>query len=267
MAATGTTSPTIEEEKKSKKPRLSRKDGKKKRKKPLRIHVLQLRPTQFVVGYVQVAKLVARTNQTLAEAKTKKERKKRLHKMMRRKKIPVVVGPGETMYMIDHHHWSKAVWDSDLKFAKKNLYYHIIADFSHLDEPQFWEEMKRNNWMYLQCNGESLSHELLPADVTTLQNDPYRALARAVRGKRRGWRKTNIPFCELLWADYLRAHSASFISLAGEGDIDDRDNHAAFELAVVLCQAEDAAMLPGFFWRNQYSSALGPLVGRTCLGK
>jgi len=207
---------------------------------------LQLRPTQYNVGYAQVSKLVAKTNVQLGGATSKKEMKKKLRDMNRKKKVPVVIGPDEDLYMVDHHHWARALWESDVKFSKKKVYYYILNDFSHLEPADFWEQMKLNKLVYLNSCGQLQSPEGLPTDVTGLLDDPYRALARSVRGKRKGWKKTKLPFTEFLWADYLRSYSASFSPIVAEGEQIEAENRAVYDFAVKLCRAESAAQLPGY---------------------
>jgi len=242
MASYGDQSPSLE----------CRKRSKSKKKGLPSIHVLLLRPTQFNVGYSQIEKVVASTNAQLAEATTKKEAKKILRNMNRRKKVPVVYGPGGEFFMLDHHHWARALWESDVKFARKQVNYYVIADLSFLEPADFWEEMKRNKWVYLNSCGEPQRPECLPTDVTTLQDDPYRSLARSVRGRRKGWKKTKLPFTEFIWADYLRTFASTFAPLVLEGQrLESKENHDLYDLAINLCRAESASALPGY---------LGPIV-------
>ena len=125
--------------------------------------------------------------------------------------------------------------------------------------------MKYNKWVYLLSCGETREPPHLPMglscpqntlepkfmhssqlDVTGLQDDPYRSLARAVRGKRKGWKKTRIPFTEFLWADFLRSYSASFAMLAEGEHVEDKENRAVYDFAIQLCRSDAAMLLPGY---------------------
>ncbi|KAL6043948.1 PXA domain-containing protein, variant 2 [Balamuthia mandrillaris] len=87
------------------------------------------------------------------------------------------------LHMIDHHHIARAVWESKLPLKEKSVYFKVVADLSHLSVPQFWEEMKKRNWVYLMRNGEGpLSPEDLPLSVADMVDDPFRSLAWALRG-------------------------------------------------------------------------------------
>jgi len=246
MAATGTQSPSLEI------------GGKKSKKKKdiATIHVLCLRPTQFNVGYAQVYNSVASIND-IAATKSKKKRKKKLRALNKRKKVPVIIGPGNELWMVDHHHHVRALWESDIKFSKKLVYFYILEDLSHLDSSTFWQEMKLNKWVHLLSCGETREPEHLPKDITGLLDDPYRALARAVRGRTKGWKKSRIPFTEFLWADFLRGYSACFSSLLAEGQhIGDRENLAVCEFALQLCRSDAAMLLPGYIGYDRLETEL-----------
>ena len=77
----------------------------------------------------------------------------------------------------------------------------------------------------------------LPRKVSELTDDPYRALAWAVR-KRGAYRKTNSTFAELQWANNFRSR----VSIGpAPGDFD-----RAVEAALKLSHLPAAKDLPGY---------------------
>ena len=66
--------------------------------------------------------------------------------------------------------------------------------------------MRQHGWVYLYDNqGHGpLDPDRLPRKVSELTDDPYRALAWAVR-KRGAYRKTKASFAEFQWANYFRS--------------------------------------------------------------
>lgn len=69
--------------------------------------LLELIPTQFALGMVQVRSKMAQTRQMPAS---------RQDAFMDKMAIAVVRGPGGRLHVVDHHHWSRA-W-VDLGFEK-----------------------------------------------------------------------------------------------------------------------------------------------------
>ncbi len=157
-------------------------------------HVLDLRPTQFSLGMIEV------------ERKTKELSKlshKKLEAMMKDHVIPIIVSPLGNNYLVDHHHFLCACWRLDIKKA----YVTIQADFSKsgLSYRQFWQRMKRSNWTFLYDQfGEGPRPPLyLPHDIRGLADDPYRSLAWLVR-EAGGYRHTDRNFAEFTWANFFR---------------------------------------------------------------
>src|SRR5262245_64725794 len=71
------------------------------------IPVMSLRPTQMTVGMREVKEKRKRWR----EHKSDKKRAELLGKHM----IPVVLGPGERYYVVDHHHLARALHDEGVK--------------------------------------------------------------------------------------------------------------------------------------------------------
>ncbi len=160
--------------------------------KRARIH--RFRPTQFALGMREVDKRVDKL-----EALSDKPKK--LKRYLKRNPIPVVLGPDEERYMIDHHHLLRTLH----KLEHKKAYYAVVGYLSHLNENQFWREMKKGNliWLRDEKGRGPLKPEQLPRTIEGLKNDPYRALASAVCDAG-GYRKTTVPFAQFFWADFFR---------------------------------------------------------------
>jgi len=219
---------------------------KRRRSRGQKVHILDLKPTQFVAGYAAVQQMRSHMNFLLS---LEKQRKRKWKKLIERKRIPVVIGFNSELYMIDHHHFGMSLWTSDRKMAKKQVLIKVVADLSHLSEDEFWLEMNKRGWLYLYFNGVGpLPPQLLPRDVRQLADDPFRSLARNVRGSRKGWKRTPIPFCELRWAEFLRSHASEFDCAV---PIDDKANVEALRIAYRLCRSDEAMRLPGWIgWKR-----------------
>src|SRR5215470_13470272 len=84
-----------------------------------------LRPTQITVGMREVFEKRKRWRQY-------DEKKK--GDFLNRHLIPVLWGPKERHYIIDHHHLSRALQDE----GQKKVLVYVVADFRKLDPDEFW---------------------------------------------------------------------------------------------------------------------------------
>jgi len=113
-----------------------------------------------------------------------------------------VAQTGELEFFItDHHHLARACWElglSEIPVEDK-------ANFCHLNRDEFWKVMEQSRWCHLYDQFGKGPHEprLLPEDVRGLADDPYRSLAWELR-REGGYEKSNQPFAEFGWAQYLR---------------------------------------------------------------
>ncbi len=191
-----------------------------------------LRPTQFAVGYWEVD----RRAENIAQ-KTPKKLAKYLQEHIGR----IVIGPGGVPYLLDGHHLALA-----LKKAKvaNELEVHVVANWRQLTPEQFWAIMQQQNWVYLYDeNGEGPQPiEKLPRRLTELRDDPYRALAWAVR-EQGGYRKTEAPFAEFRWAEFFRSR----IKIGKQPG----DFQRAINEAVRLSRTPAASDLPGFLGASE----------------
>ena len=192
--------------------------------------ILELHPTQLAVGMQQVYE---KSNKLLRKSH------KELKEYIEDHPVPVVQGPYNALYIIDHHHLCCAAID----VGQEKVVINIVADWSHLPESGFWEEMESHH--YVWCHNELGKAvdikdlpRFLPRTVKQLKNDPYRSLAAIVR-KRGGFEKVWTPFAEFHWANHFRSR----VALSPEQVI---FSPSCIEQAMVLCKHPDAYALPGY---------------------
>jgi hypothetical protein len=185
----------------------------------------ELRPTQITVGLREV---VARRKAW----RTKEDKK--AGEYLGHHMIPVILGPKDRHYVIDHHHLARALHEEGVK----SVLVTVIANLSRLDIDCFWFVMDSHNWMHpFDDEGRRQSYERIPKSVDKLVDDPFRSLAGELR-RVGGFAKDTTPFSEFLWADFLRRRLRR---KAVEKDFDD-----ALEEALKLAKTEEAGYLPGW---------------------
>jgi hypothetical protein len=151
----------------------------------------ELRPTQITIGLREVA-----------------ERRKRWQEKRGKKKdaflgchmIPVVLGPKDRHYVIDHHHLARALIEEDVK----EVLVTVVAHLDRLEEDAFWIVLDNRGWMHpFDADGRRRHYSDIPKSIDDMVDDPYRSLAGALR-RAGGYSKETTPFSEFLWADFLR---------------------------------------------------------------
>ena len=100
------------------------------------IPILSLRPTQMTVGMREVKEKRRRWR----EHKSEKKRAELLGKHM----IPVVLGPDERYYVVDHHHLARALHDEGVE----DILVTVIGNLSMVDRDAFWGVMDNKRWCY-----------------------------------------------------------------------------------------------------------------------
>ena len=150
-----------------------------------------LRPTQITVGMREV------------EAKRRNWRSKHGNKagaFLASHMIPVILGPGEHPYVIDHHHLARALHEEGVKAIATT----VTADLSRLDKDAFWIFLDNRGWMHpFDDAGRRRGYKDIPRSIVDLVDDPFRSLAGELR-RVGGFAKDTTPFSEFLWADFLR---------------------------------------------------------------
>ena len=187
--------------------------------------VLDLRPTQMTLGMSEVAR----------KRKSWKARgAKGLADFLAHHMVPVVLGPGDRRYLIDHHHLARALHDEGVG----SVFVTIVADFAKLDAEAFWNIMDFHGWTHpYDGRGLRRAYADLPKTVAAMEDDPYRSLAGELRYDG-GFAKDSTPFSEFVWADFLRRRIKP-------KDVR-KDFEAAKEKALALAKSAEANYLPGW---------------------
>jgi len=189
------------------------------------IALAELKPTQITVGMREVdIKRKAWRERTRA-----KERE-----FLGRHMIPVVRGPKDHSYVVDHHHLALALH----KEGVKDVLVTTLADLSKLDQATFWSTMDARNWVHpFDDKGKRRGHKAIPKALTDLVDDPFRSLAGELR-RIGGFAKDIAPFSEFQWADFLRGRIKRVAI--------EKDFSRALEKALALARSSDADYLPGW---------------------
>ncbi len=189
-----------------------------------------LHPTQAGVGMREVEMRIHKMKTWPA---------KRVERFMIEKTAPIVIGPGNEVYLLDHHHLARLLLESKLMPA---MYAEIKGNYGALSAPDFWAMMKERQWVYLfdQAGRPLKDPSQLPKRVMDLRDDPYRSLSWLVR-EQHGYREVDTPYLEFLWANFLRSRIT-----IGPGK---RGCERAVHAALRLCHSPEAKDLPGYVAR------------------
>ena len=189
------------------------------------VAITDLRPTQITVGMREVSEKRKRWR----EMKTKKG-----DKFLGTHMIPVILGPKDRHYVIDHHHLALALY----KEGVKDVLVAVVSNLSMLEADAFWIVLDSRNWMHpFNDEGRRCSYTDIPKSVNKLKDDPFRSLAGELR-RAGGFAKDTTVFSEFLWADFLRRRIKRKLV---ENDFDH-----ALETALKLAKSQDAVYLPGW---------------------
>lgn len=190
------------------------------------VPITKLRPTQITVGLYEVKERRKRWKRENTKAKRDKFLEKHL--------IPVILGPGNDHYILDHHHLVLALHHEGLS----QVYVTVVADLSALEREVFWFVMDHRNWMHpFDQKGRRRSHRDIPKRIDKLQDDPFRSLAGELR-RAGGFAKETVPYSEFLWADFLRRRIK-------QGAVA-QDFSWAVRESLRLAKSKEASYLPGW---------------------
>ncbi len=155
------------------------------------VAVASLRPTQMTVGMREV----------IEKRKRWREHKgKKKSEFLGSHMIPVIRGPKDRLYVIDHHHLARALLDE----GQRDVSVSVIADLRGLDRFTFWSYLDNRAWCHpYDQNGERRGFDDIPTSMAGLRDDPFRSLAGELR-RLGGFSKETVPFSEFLWADFFR---------------------------------------------------------------
>lgn len=189
------------------------------------IEIEELRPTQMTVG----AREVAIKRREWRQAKDAKR-----DQILGRHAVPTVLGPKGRFYVVDHHHLARALLDE----GEKRLQVYILADLSHVEKAAFWTVLDNSGWCHAYDHkGRRCELSDIPKSLADMKDDPYRSLAGQLR-RSGGFAKTDKPFSEFIWADFLRRRV--------DEDLVEKDFADALVKALELARSDDARYLPGW---------------------
>ena len=189
------------------------------------VEIADLRPTQMTVGLHEV------------EAKRRQWREAKADKRLKilgRHAVPTVIGPKGRFYVVDHHHLARALMDE----GEKTLQVYILADLGEVEKPAFWTVLDNSGWCHAYDHkGRRCELSDIPKSLADMADDPYRSLAGQLR-RSGGFAKTDKPFSEFIWADFLRRRI--------DHDIVEKDFASALVKATELARGDQARYLPGW---------------------
>lgn len=189
------------------------------------VAIADLRPTQITVGMREVAE-----KRQAWRAKAGDKGAEFLGQHM----IPVILGPKNRHYIIDHHHLTRALDDEGVTHVLVT----VVADLRRLEKEAFWFVLDNRSWMHpFDDEGKRRGYQDIPKSVKALVDDPFRSLAGRLR-RLGGFAKDTAPFSEFLWADFLRRRL--------KRKQIDADFAGALEQALTLAKSADADYLPGW---------------------
>jgi hypothetical protein len=189
------------------------------------VSILSLRPTQMTVGMREVKEKRKRWREHNSSKQAE---------MLGKHMIPVVFGPDERYYVVDHHHLARALHDDGVK----DILVAVIGDLRMVEREAFWGVMDNKRWVFpYDAKGERRHFKDLPKSVVDLKDDPFRSLAGELR-RVGGFAKDTTPFSEFLWADFLRRKIS-------RKTVED-NFEKALERALVSARSKDAIYLPGW---------------------
>ena len=189
------------------------------------VAIAELRPTQITVGMREV-----HAKQKSWADYDKKKKAEFLGNHM----IPVIRGPKERLYVIDHHHLSLALHNEGVE----NVLVTGVADLRNLSDDEFWTYLDNRSWVHpYDASGRRRDYDEIPKKISGLKDDPFRSVAGELR-RQGGFAKDTTPFSEFLWADFMRRRIS--------GSVAKDDFAKALKQAMKLAKSEDASYLPGW---------------------
>jgi hypothetical protein len=184
-----------------------------------------LRPTQITVGMREVHEKLRRW-QDIKDSKGPD--------FLGQHMMPVILGPKDRHYVIDHHHLGRALLDAGVKHVLVS----VVANLSRLEKDAFWIFLDNRGWMHpYDDKGQRQTHAEIPKSLADLTDDPFRSLAGELR-RAGGYAKDTTPFAEFLWADFLRRRI--------KRQSVEKDFAETLEKALQLAKSQDADFLPGW---------------------
>src|SRR5271166_3788577 len=155
------------------------------------VSIDSLRPTQITVGMREVKEKRLRWREYPKDKKAE---------FLGRHMIPVIFGPKESIYVVDHHHLARALHEEGVE----QVLVSVVANLRKLDHDAFWIFLDHRGWVYpYDAYGVRQGFDSIPESIEDLVDDPFRSLAGELR-QAGGFAKDTAVFSEFLWADTLR---------------------------------------------------------------
>ena len=124
------------------------------------VAILDLRPTQMTVGIREVEEKRKRWHD---------ESKKKGDGFLGKHMIPVVLGPEDRHYVIDHHHLARALHEEGVE----NILVTVVENLRTLKPNSFWFVLDNRSWMHAYDDkGRLRPYKDLPKTVAELKDDP-----------------------------------------------------------------------------------------------
>jgi hypothetical protein len=189
------------------------------------VGIAELKPTQMTIGLQEVETRAARLKALVEQDG---------EKLVRKHVIPVVKGPKEKYYVIDHHHLCRAM----LLAGSAQVSVTVVLNLARLEKVAFWVFMDNRGLVHpFDDQGKRCDYRDIPKSIGDMTDNPFRSLAGALRRKG-GYAKDTTPFSEFLWADFLRRR---FDRKDAE-----KDFNSTLQAALKLAKSAEADYLPGW---------------------
>lgn len=165
------------------------------------IRILRLGVTQFGVGQIEIEerkrRLAKKMGVSVAELPLfLKNHPRKLKRILKKKPVLTVLGPGQKYYVVDHHHWLTILH----QLGVKEVYYTLRpnSDFSRFSDEDFFIKLKKLELMY---NFDEDGNELNPLHlrhltIADLDTYNWRGLVGLIRDAG-GIKKMDTPFFEI----------------------------------------------------------------------
>lgn len=189
------------------------------------IAIADLRPTQITVGMREV---------TARQKYWQRQDPKTMADFLGRHMIPVIRGPKDRLYVLDHHHLSLALHNTGVE----QVLVSYVVDLRTLSKDEFWVYLDNRAWVHpYDASGRRRDFADIPRKISGLKDDPFRSVAGELR-RMGGFAKDTTPFSEFLWADFMRRRL--------DHELVAKDFERAMGEALKLAKSEQAGYLPGW---------------------
>jgi hypothetical protein len=133
------------------------------------VAISELRPTQITIGMREVEE---------RRKRLRARRKEDEGEFLGRHMIPVILGPKQRHYVIDHHHLARALHEEGME----EVFVSVVSDLSALKLDAFWIVLDNRGLMHpFDARGRRCNYSDIPKSIVDMADDPFRSLAGALR--------------------------------------------------------------------------------------